>query len=394
MSVLVNNSRKAKKHSEVMIKILLRIIERTPAGGATQDDLRETYRQVKKTEPHDRTLKRIINDLNAFFQEWEEEGDLCLPSRPIMALGSGKENTPAILSFRKNNTRRYIFTLEFCGGTQREDIQGAMLALSLYPQQKTLVDDQFQALMRMVGELAFSKRSKWLQLQEEMKQHIYVSDYSNSTAQQVGRRIVRALEAIRRRKRVQFDYVRNYDGTLTKARILECYGLVFRLGVWYLVGRDVSSWELRIFRLDQIQRLTIVENSVYEIPADFSLQKTFHNSWGGWTTDSEDQPETVRLLVQPGMAQKFVSTKYHDSQTVRMDEDGSAMVEFRVTGARQMLPWLMTWADTIEVDEPEWLKKALLENARSIVNMYSNSTLTVRPREKFIAEEIDEKSRL
>ena len=70
----VTRDRSLKAHAEVMLKILLLIIEKTPLGGARKHELRAAYHSVKGAEPHDRTLRRIISDLNAFVATWENEG--------------------------------------------------------------------------------------------------------------------------------------------------------------------------------------------------------------------------------------------------------------------------------------------------------------------------------
>lgn len=366
--------RKAKKHSEVLIKILFRIIECTPMGGATQDDLRDTYQQVKMSAPHDRTIKRIINDLNEFFLRWEEDGDLRLPIRsgPNFCQSATQDSSPVILSLRKGGVRRYFFAREISEGLKSEEIQASMLALSLYPQQKNLMNEQFQALMKLVGENAFSRKSRWRQMQADMERHVYVSGYSTEPLQEINRYMVRILDAIRRQKLIQLDYVRNYDGELTTGRRVAPYGMIYRLSVWYLTGLDQSVQELRLFRLDQIKRMNIVENSVYQIPVTFSLKEHYRHSWGVWGENGE-KPEKVVLRVEPGMAEKFLNTRYHESQSIRKEADGSAIVTMQITGARAMLPWLMTWCGTVEVLEPDWMREALLMNARSIVGMYESS---------------------
>ena len=153
---------------------------------------------------------------------------------------------------------------------------------------------------------------------------------------------------------------------------MDSYGLLCRHGSWYLVGFCHEARDRRIFRIDLIEGLSIVANSTYRIPADFSLKEAYGSAWGTWTLKQSGAPEKVRLKVEPGMAKKFAVTSFHDSQTLLQKEDGSAEVTFQIVNAGEMLPWLMTWGPTVEVLEPEWLRKDVAGNARSIVEMYGN----------------------
>lgn len=50
---------RTRDHPEAVIKILLAVIERTPAGGATLEELKEAYREVKDREPSEKTIRQI-----------------------------------------------------------------------------------------------------------------------------------------------------------------------------------------------------------------------------------------------------------------------------------------------------------------------------------------------
>ncbi len=55
---------KTQQCAEVMSMILLAIIESTPAGGITIEELRAVYEAVTGNIPHYRTIKRHIDRLN------------------------------------------------------------------------------------------------------------------------------------------------------------------------------------------------------------------------------------------------------------------------------------------------------------------------------------------
>jgi predicted DNA-binding transcriptional regulator YafY len=62
--------------------------------------------------------------------------------------------------------------------------------------------------------------------------------------------------------------------------------------------------------------------------------------------------------------------RYHDSQQIKEMPDGSLEVSFLLSGAQEMIPWLMTWGSTIEPLEPQWLRQALAEQLAKALEIY------------------------
>src|SRR6266498_3930374 len=73
--------------------------------------------------------------------------------------------------------------------------------------------------------------------------------------------------AIHEHKRVTVTYQSTTNTKATK-RKLDPYALVFRAGLWYLVGYCHLRAAPRTFRVDRIQRLSML-NSSFQIPKDF-----------------------------------------------------------------------------------------------------------------------------
>lgn len=134
------------------------------------------------------------------------------------------------------------------------------------------------------------------------------------------------------------------------------------------MGRCCDKNSRRIFLLSQIRSLRLVENSIYTIPPDFCLKDQYCRNWGVWTEEGAPPPETVRLRVEKGLCEKFRVTRYHDSQQTVELPDGKMEVTFLVSGAQEMLPWLMAWGAGITLLEPRWLVEELksqLDKTRS-----------------------------
>ena len=52
---------------EALVKILLTVMEKTPEGGATLEDLKDAYRETRGNIPSDKTIYRAVRRLNLIF---------------------------------------------------------------------------------------------------------------------------------------------------------------------------------------------------------------------------------------------------------------------------------------------------------------------------------------
>ena len=58
---------KTGRSPEALVNMLITVIEKTPGGGATLEDIREAYSFAKDVEPTDRTIYRNIRRINELF---------------------------------------------------------------------------------------------------------------------------------------------------------------------------------------------------------------------------------------------------------------------------------------------------------------------------------------
>ena len=124
---------RTRDYPEAVIKVLLTVIEKTPEGGATMEDLKEAYRAVRDQEPSERTIRRIIRRLNLLFD-------------PLAYEDEEIEREPRAIEQRERNGRLvYVFTRDLAAPRLDPGLT-LLLVLSLYPQQRHLLPDQFEVL--------------------------------------------------------------------------------------------------------------------------------------------------------------------------------------------------------------------------------------------------------
>ncbi len=361
-------------YPEALVRILLAVMERTPDGGASMEDLKWAYQEARGSYPSDKTICRAIKRLNTVFNPLIDDG---APEDDNGEGGDGGEShenghtndQASLQSLRTASGVRYVFSGELPGSVVDSN-HALLITLGLYSQQKGMLKGQFEAVIDALLRDLLSRSEEFPQLLQELQQHVLVSGYGPTDPGKSLQKIKLIMRAIRLRQCLRLRYRRVYDGQLTR-REVEPYGLICRFDKWYLVSFCRLQQERRVFLLDHIQEMDVLEASLFVWPEDFSLQEDYGTSWGVWTEKQESEPETVRLQVGQGLAQRFQRVCFHDSQCTEVWADGSARVTYQVKGAQEMVPWLMSWGGTVEVLEPAWLREELARRLREALDLYS-----------------------
>ncbi|NLA11539.1 MAG: WYL domain-containing protein [Firmicutes bacterium] len=355
---------------ETLVNVLITVIQKTPSGGATIEDLQDAYAEINDRRPSDRTIYRLIRRLNLYFDP------LCYGEEPEPGeRGSADAATEeplvgekAICGQRRGRKTYYLFRRE-----ENNLPSGAhdttMLLLSLYPQLRGAMKSSIKAAMQRIFQNTLSGLSAFVGILSELEQMVHVSGPCPADPEISEALIKEILRAIREHKRVRLSYLRTYDGTVTE-RVVEPHGLLCRINNWYFTGLCTKRQQRRVFLLLNIKELTVIEDSFYRMPYGFSLKEAYRDVWGTWTEDGPCDLETVRLRVKAGLAERFRHQLFHESQQNRDLPDGSLEISFRLTAAQEMLSWLMSLGSAIEVLEPAWLREELIESLQETMRYY------------------------
>lgn len=104
-------------------------------------------------------------------------------------------------------------------------------------------------------------------------------------------------EALERARQVRIEYFSASRAELTE-RTVEPWTLIAALGRWYLVGLDHASNEERMFRVDRIKSVAMLDTHA-EVPKDFDPSR-----YKGAFSGSEEQP-SVTFEISPAAARWF-----------------------------------------------------------------------------------------
>lgn len=356
---------------ETLVNVLITIIEKTPSGGATLEDLQAAYAEINDRRPSVRTIYRHIRRLNLFFDP------LCYGEKPEpgekVSVGDddGEPVTgeKAIYSQRRGCKTCYFFR-EIRDDLPAPTYDTTMLLLGIYPQLRGAMKSSIKKAMQSIFRNTLSGLSTFAGILSELEQMVHVSGAFPADPAKSEAMIEEILRALRERKRIRLGYLRTYDGAVTE-RVVEPHGLLCRLNNWYLTGWCTKRHQRRVFLLLNIRDLAVIEDSFYRMPPGFSLKEIYKYVWGTWTEDGSKEPETVRLRIRAGPAERFRHNLFHESQRNRELDGGELEVSFRLTAAQEMIAWLMSWGSAIELLEPAWLREELIHNLRETMHLYS-----------------------
>lgn len=154
------------------------------------------------------------------------------------------------------------------------------------------------------------------------------------------------FDAYRRRAGVSFTY----RGGL---RRLDPYGILFRNGHWYVVGRDADRQAIRAFRADRIESsIEPGPGGAFERPDGFDPASALRDE--PWRFGDEE-PVEARVLVGPAQA-GWVEADLGAAAVAERRDDGSVVVRMAVTNRDAFRSYVLGLLDHAEVLGPAPLR--------------------------------------
>jgi len=124
----------------------------------------------------------------------------------------------------------------------------------------------------------------------------------------------------------------------------------------YLVAADRETGKIQTFRLDRMSGVEAQDGHAPP-PDDFDLAAFSTKSFGIY----QDQVEAVELRITPQGAAEARGWRWHPTQTLTDQPDGSVRVRFEASGMRELAWHLFTWGDQVEIIGPDRLKTVMAE---------------------------------
>jgi proteasome accessory factor B len=143
------------------------------------------------------------------------------------------------------------------------------------------------------------------------------------------------------------------------------YHLFYNERAWYVLGHSSMHKSIRTFKLNRIKALQITDKRFTD-GEKFDPQQHFGRAW---SMIPEGQLYDVKLLFLPKVAQNVAEVRWHSTQQVTFNDDGSATIEFRVDGLGEITWWILGYGDQVQVLAPQALRKRVLSVAENMIRL-------------------------
>ena len=179
--------------------------------------------------------------------------------------------------------------------------------------------------------------------------------------------------AARERCQVSAVYQSAANAEATQRKI-DPYALVFRAGLWYLVGYCHLRAAPRTFRVDRIQKMSVLSQS-FQIPENFDIHKYLENEF-------RDQP-AIRARLQFAPEASYIAASNRVIwESMQENPDGSTDVTLTAPNLHWLASMTLSFANLVTVLEPPELREMIREWAQATANLYQPQERVMRKRSK------------
>ncbi len=136
-------------------------------------------------------------------------------------------------------------------------------------------------------------------------------------------------------------------------------------GCWHATGFSERHQMVKNLRLNCFKEIRLIRK-YFVPPKNFDIHDYIGNAWA---MNPEGRLYHVRLWLSKTVASAVAETLWHSSQKITFHPNGSAIMEFRLDGLREIKWWILGYGDQIRVLEPQELKAMIVHIARNMVEI-------------------------
>ena len=118
-------------------------------------------------------------------------------------------------------------------------------------------------------------------------------------------------------------------------------GFVYHRGSLYLIAWSSRRGEIRTYKMDRIEEVHSTKLPA-TIPEDFDLAEWLEHSFGVFRSNSTEL-QTIRIHFPREVARYVQESRWHGSQQLSVQKDGSLIAEFRLTDTQEIKRWIMSF---------------------------------------------------
>ena len=173
---------------------------------------------------------------------------------------------------------------------------------------------------------------------------------------------VELIQAILNKTVLTIHYYRPEEQKCIRTN-LNPYHLLCDEHEWHIIGKSSLAGGVRTFKLSRIQKLEATGQCFFE-DEGFDINEYLGRAWA---VMPEGRLYNIKLRFAPKIARDVASVRWHSTQTVTFEDDGSAVIEFRVDGLNEIIWWILSYGDKVQVLAPRELRKRIIQIAENAI---------------------------
>jgi predicted DNA-binding transcriptional regulator YafY len=120
----------------------------------------------------------------------------------------------------------------------------------------------------------------------------------------------------------------------------------------YLIGWDETRDAIRTFKIERIRDVSLTPDP-FPPPDPEVLDRMFELAWD---IIADQEPVDVDLRFSPAVASRVREARWHPTEIVETEADGSLRWRATVAGPIEIRLWILSWGDDVEVLAPAALR--------------------------------------
>ena len=146
-------------------------------------------------------------------------------------------------------------------------------------------------------------------------------------------------------------------------------GFVFHRGSLYLIAWSSRRGEIRTYKMDRIEDVHSTK-LLAAIPQDFDLADWLEHSFGVFRSGSTEL-QTIRIHFARDVARYVQESRWHGSQKLMPQPDGSLIAEFSLPDTQEIKRWIMSFGPNAAVLEPMELVETIQQDLQKMLRLYA-----------------------
>ena len=176
------------------------------------------------------------------------------------------------------------------------------------------------------------------------------------------------MEAMTEGHKLVINYMK-YTSSQADRLTLHPYAVKEFAKRWYLVAHCEERGALRVYGLDRIKNMDVIEDS-FKMPANFDVDETFATSFGTYLPEGKAQ--SITFKTSETEARFIRDLPIHGSQEeVQTDDEGQVTFNIFVCPNKSLIMEFCKYGNKLEVLSPAEVRKAVAEELAAALELYN-----------------------